>query len=135
MPPPEFHEFLELSESKVAEIFIGFYDGIGVVSVRGIIHSALVQIEGLNLRWDFGGLDKVTQNKSYAFVIKAQGVGNYYEFPKAGKTVSPSQTFLDCKVIQNPKFMQLTDQEREKIVYVFMRIISASVDADGQSDQ
>jgi len=89
MPPPEFHEFLELSESKVAEIFIGFYDGIGVVSVRGIIHSALVQIEGLNLRWDFGGLDKVTQKKVTPLPSKLKAWGITMNFPKRARPFPP----------------------------------------------
>ncbi len=68
---------------------------IGEVAVSGLTRSARFQVNGLELRWDFG-LDD-SGNYEYAFVIQPDGTGLYYDFSRSTDgTASPRQTF-DCE--------------------------------------
>lgn len=97
----------------------------GQISVAGVTHKAHFRIEGLNRRWDFGSdalegrlgdledrledlgkgsdfedLAKVLEDlieTNYAFIIKPDGSGLYYDFSRVGEGegTGPSQRF-DC---------------------------------------
>ncbi len=62
--------------------------GTGEVSVAGITYKASFKVVGFNRRWDFGEFE-------YAFTIKPDGTGNYYDFSdvKDGGEIGPSQTY------------------------------------------
>ena len=61
----------------------------GEVSVAGVTYRAVFRVVGFDRRWDFG------EDGNYAFVIKPDGSGAYYDFSSVedgGKT-RPSQTY------------------------------------------
>jgi len=63
--------------------------GFGEVSIAGVTHQAYFQVTGFDRRWDFG------EGPKYAFIIKPDGSGLYYDFSDVedgGKTGS-SQHF------------------------------------------
>ena len=62
--------------------------GSGEVSVAGFTHPALFRIVGFDRRWDFG------EESSYAFVVRPDGRGLYYDFSSAvDGTATASQSF------------------------------------------
>ncbi len=77
----------------------------GVVTVFGVLKPATVRSEGLDLRWDFSDLDLVASIKAardgvlskhlqYAFVLKPDGTGLYYDFSASDDgRAKPSQLF------------------------------------------
>ena len=67
----------------------------GTIKVAGVTHKAVYGVEGFNRRWDFGWAG---DSHTYAFVIKADGMGVYYDFSKADEDgrASASQIFA-CK--------------------------------------
>ncbi len=68
----------------------------GQVMVRTVTHSAKSQINGLNLRWDFG--PDGDDSYGYAFVIEPDGTGLYYDFSgSTDGTAKPRQVF-DCEL-------------------------------------
>ena len=67
----------------------------GEVAVSGLTRSARFQVNGLELRWDFGLDDD--GNYEYAFVIQPDRTGLYYDLSRSPDgTASPRQTF-DCE--------------------------------------
>ena len=71
----------------------------GLVSVAGVIQRARFYVTGLNRRWDFPN-DALLANGGtypYAFIIKPDGTGSYYDFSTSGVDgrASPSQ-FYTC---------------------------------------
>ena len=66
---------------------------IGKVSVAGTIHPAFFRIAGLNRRWDFGyGWD----GYPYAFVIKPDGTGLYYDFSTSSDGTAEARDVFEC---------------------------------------
>ena len=75
----------------------GEKSGSGEVSVAGVTHKALFQVEGLNRRWDFGQEPR-TGSYSYSFLIFPGGGGAYYDFSDVepgGKT--KAKQFFNCE--------------------------------------
>ena len=78
---------------------------VGRVAVSGVLKLAVVRSVGLNLRWDFGDFDighfadapvweEFEQHIQYAFVLKPDGTGLYYDFSTSDDgTAKPSQIF------------------------------------------
>ena len=68
----------------------------GLIKVAGITYDAHFQVKGFNRRWDFGLVEDGSYD--YAFVIKPNGDGSYYDFSSTntGKTINPSQ-LLTCQ--------------------------------------
>ena len=59
---------------------VGRGDGdSGEVSVAGTTDLASFKIAGLNRRWDFG-YDEIRDRYRYAFIVKPDGTGLYYDF-------------------------------------------------------
>ena len=66
---------------------------LGGVKVFGASNLAWVQSKGLNLRWNFGDLDDALAYP-YAFVLKPDGTGLYYDFSASDDgRAKPSQLF------------------------------------------
>ena len=63
--------------------------GFGDVSVAGVTYRAHFRIIGFDRRWDFG------EGTKYAFIIKPDGSGSYYDFSgvEDGSKTRPSQLF------------------------------------------
>lgn len=67
---------------------------VGEINVAGTSHYGTdFVIEGFNKRWNFGLVDGGVYR--YAFVIKPDGDGLYYDFGGKTEEVSPSQ-FFSC---------------------------------------
>ena len=68
----------------------------GIIRVAGVAHQSRYKVLGFNRRWDFGLADDATFD--YAFVLKPNGEGAYYDFSSAtsGDSVGPSQQ-LSCQ--------------------------------------
>lgn len=64
--------------------------------------TAFFQMKGLNRRWDFG-LNEDDGSYDYAFIIKPDGAGIYYDFSSItpGKTTKGSQVY-QCKLDNTP---------------------------------
>jgi len=60
----------------------------GEIKVNGITHNAFYKVKGFSRRWDFGKFN-------YAFIIRADGRGQYYEFKDSDDLVTPSMT-MNC---------------------------------------
>ena len=76
----------------------GSSDGFGEVSVSDTTHPAAFGIDGLNRRWNFG-CDERDGAYPYAFIIKPDGAGLYYNFrPSTDGTATPSDLF-DCLML------------------------------------
>lgn len=75
----------------VATMFPG--ESIGWIDVADTRHLTTYRVTGVNRRWDWGD-----GGESYAFVIKPDGEGLYYDFSfiEDGGTTTPSQLFI-CK--------------------------------------
>ena len=73
----------------------GEKSGFGEVSVAGVTHKALFEVQGLNRRWNFGEETRAGLLYSYAFVITPDGGGAYYDFSGVGSGVEtmPKQVF------------------------------------------
>ena len=73
--------------------------GVGQVSVGGLTHEAEFRIAGFDRRWDFGGdVGKLWgAQHNYAFVIRPDGVGGYYDFSivEPGEATGPKRVY-DC---------------------------------------
>ena len=69
----------------------GETQGFGQISVAGVTHHALFRITGFDRRWDFG------KDLKYAFIIKPDGRGAYYDFSllEEGETTKPNELY-DC---------------------------------------
>ena len=77
----------------------------GGVTIFGVFKLATVLSEGLDLRWDFSDLDGVaffeavddgvlSKHLQYAFVLKPDGTGLYYDFSMSDDgRAKPSQIF------------------------------------------
>ena len=74
---------------------VGETQGIGQISVAGVTYRAHFQIEGLNKRWNFGEVREVGKGWPYAFVIRPDGLGGYYDFLhiKDNGMAAPRQAF------------------------------------------
>lgn len=66
----------------------------GQIFVAGVTHDAAYSVEGFDRRWSFG-LTSVGSSYKYAFVIRPDGKGLYYDF-QGGDTAKPSE-FMDCR--------------------------------------
>ncbi len=64
----------------------------GTIYVAGVTHKARFEVEGFDRRWDFGPLRD--SSFRYAFIIKPNGDGAYYDFGTDKKT-KPSN-FMKC---------------------------------------
>jgi len=65
---------------------------VGQVSVGSVTHQAAFEVRGLDLRWDFGPNGDGTYD--YAFRIRPDGMGLYYDFSRSEDgTARPSQLF------------------------------------------
>ncbi|MDE0511036.1 MAG: hypothetical protein OXI88_04560 [Gammaproteobacteria bacterium] len=64
--------------------------------------TALFRMKGLNRRWDFG-LNEDDGGYNYAFIIKPDGAGVYYDFSSItpGKTTKGSQAY-QCELDNTP---------------------------------
>ena len=73
----------------------GQKSGFGEVSVAGITHKALFEVQGLNRRWTFGEETR-TGSYLYSFVIRPDGGGAYYDFSgvEYGGQTKPKQVFF-----------------------------------------
>ena len=58
----------------------------GTVSVAGVKYTATFKVAGFDRRWDF-------ESYKYAFIIKPDGSGSYYDFTTKTEGVTPSQVF------------------------------------------
>jgi len=68
---------------------------IGTIKVAGIKHNTDFSIDGFNRRWDFElGEDNIY---NYAFLIKPNGSGQYYDFSSRKKETKPSM-LMDCLI-------------------------------------
>ena len=73
----------------------GDSDGYGEVSVADETHPAAFRVQGIDRRWNFG-CDERDTAYPFAFVIKPDGTGLYYNFrPSTDGTATPSDLF-DC---------------------------------------
>ena len=66
---------------------------LGEVEVAAVNYGSLFRVTGFDRRWDFGPEDRPT---SFAFIIKPNGDGLYYDFTDSDEGVSPSQ-FFKCE--------------------------------------
>jgi hypothetical protein len=71
----------------------------GAIKVAGTIHYGLYSVEGFDRRINFG-MNK-EQNYDYAFVIKPNGAGAYYDFSRisAGEVVQPDAIY-QCEQVK-----------------------------------
>ena len=67
----------------------------GEVSVAGTTYSASFRIAGLNRRWNFG-YDESEDGYPYAFVIKPDGTGLYYDFSTTSDGTASPRDFFEC---------------------------------------
>ena len=74
---------------------------VGRVSVAGTSYVSGFELDGLNLRWNFGPDNEFVQddgNYAYSFVIWPDGTGRYYDFSRSTDgAANPSQTYK-CEV-------------------------------------
>ncbi len=84
----------------------------GEVSVAGTTHPASFKVAGLDRRWDFGHDTTANGLWPYAFLIKPDGTGVYYDFSlSTDGTAKPSQIF-QCEQSQAGEAAWPTGQER-----------------------
>ena len=67
----------------------------GDVSVAGTTYSASFRIAGLNRRWNFGH-DESGDGYPYAFVIKPDGTGLYYDFSTSSDGTAKASDLFNC---------------------------------------
>ena len=63
----------------------------GEVSVAGVSHLAGFKVSGLDRRWNFG------HDYQYAFIIKPDGTGLYYDFSTSGDGSAKPSDFFRCQ--------------------------------------
>ena len=64
----------------------------GQVSLGSVIHDAHFEVRGLDVRWNFG--PNGDGSYDYAFRIRPDGTGLYYDFSRSEDgTARPSQAF------------------------------------------
>ena len=69
----------------------------GEVSVAGTTHSASFNIAGLSRRWDFGS-DESSGNP-YAFIVKPDGIGLYFDFSTSADGAARPRDFFECLLV------------------------------------
>lgn len=67
----------------------------GEVSVAGVSYLASFEIAGLNRRWDFGG-NESSDGYPYAFVIKPDGTGLYFDFSTSSDGTAKASDLFRC---------------------------------------
>lgn len=67
----------------------------GNISVAGVTHEAVFQVEGFDRRWDFGLL--ANRSYRYSFVIKPNGDAIYFDFKD--KAEAKPGNFMTCRQI------------------------------------
>ena len=65
----------------------------GMITVAGVTHHTKFSVEGFNRRWDFGPKDHPTR---YAFIIKPDGTGLYYDFSTGDQQMRASEV-MKCR--------------------------------------
>jgi hypothetical protein len=64
----------------------------GEITVAGVTHTAIFQVEGFDRRWDFGTTDNPVR---FAFIVQPNGDATYFDF-RDGGTAKPSN-FMFCR--------------------------------------
>ena len=67
----------------------------GEVAFASVTHPALFRIAGLNRRWDFG-YNESKDGFHYAFVIKPDGTGLYYDFSTSSDGTAKASHEFHC---------------------------------------
>ena len=67
----------------------------GWVTVANAAHVASFRIAGLNRRWDFGD-DESGDSYPYAFIIKPDGTGLYYDFSTSSDGTANARDSFNC---------------------------------------
>ena len=65
----------------------------GTITVAGVTWYTDYQVQGFNRRWDFGPKDHPTR---YAFVIKPDGTGLYYDF-ETEEHLTTASIVMECR--------------------------------------
>jgi len=65
----------------------------GTITVAGVTWYTAFEVQGFNRRWDFGPKDHRTR---YAFVIKPDGTGLYYDFETETRLTKAS-IVMECR--------------------------------------
>ena len=86
-----FGTLVSLTRQKID----GEDSGVATVSVAGNTHLAVFHIDGINLRWNFGGLNEKEYYK-YSFIIEPDGDGFYFDIALADEDgiATSSQHFM-----------------------------------------
>ena len=69
----------------------------GEVSVAGTTHLASFEIAGLNRRWDFG-YNEIRDRYLYAFIVKPDGTGLYYDFSISSDGKASPRDHFKCRM-------------------------------------
>jgi TPR repeat protein len=67
----------------------------GEVAVAGVTHPAQFRVAGLQRRWDFGYYERRDAHP-YAFVIKPDGTGLYYDFSTSSDGTATASGVFKC---------------------------------------
>ena len=65
------------------------------MAVAGITHAARFRVTGLERRWDFG-YHEHRDAYLYAFVIKLDGTGLYYDFSTSSDGTAKASDLFKC---------------------------------------
>ncbi len=68
----------------------------GNISVAGVTHEAVFEVEGFNRRWDWGL--KADDTYRYSFIIEPNGEATYFDFRNEAKA-KPSN-LMTCRQIR-----------------------------------
>ena len=96
--------YAENDDAKIEPAIILIYakskrDGeLALVQAAGVEHSASFRVAGINRRWDFG-YDENEGAYLYAFIIKADGTGLYYDFSLSSRDRARASDIFACELI------------------------------------
>ena len=96
--------YAENDDSKIEPALILFYakskhgEEFALVQAAGAEHPASFKVAGIHRRWDFG-YDESEGSYLYAFIIKTDGTGLYYDFSFSSRGRARASDVFACEII------------------------------------